>query len=67
MIEGNKYMFLRADAEDGQMTGKKGQGGVTIFKAASCLVIGTYNQDMAAANSVKELGKMCDYIKEVGY
>ena len=29
--------------------------------------MGTYNQDMSPANNTKEVGKMADYLKEVGY
>ena len=65
MLEGEKFMYLRNDEE--MMCGKKGQGGVNIFKCGSCILIGTYNADMSPANNSKELGKMADYIKEVGY
>ena len=65
LIAGKKFMFLRNDEE--MMAGKQGQGGVTIMKASTCILIGTYNQDMSPANSCKEVGKMTDYIKEVGY
>mgnify|MGYP003961349017 CR=1 FL=1 len=65
VLEGKKHMYLRNDEE--MMAGKLGQGGVCIFKCASCILIGTYNQDMAAAMNTKEVGKMADYLKEVGY
>ena len=45
----------------------EGQGGICIFKTGQALIIGTYNQDMSPANNTKEVGKMADYLKEVGY
>ena len=65
MLAGKKYMYLRNDEE--MMCGKAGQGGVTIFKTGQALILGTYNQDMAASMNCKEVGKMADYLKEVGY
>ena len=64
-LAGEKYMYLRNDEE--MMCGKKGQGGVCIFKTGQAIMIGTYNQDMSPANNTKEVGKMADYLKEVGY
>jgi len=65
LIAGEKYMYLRNDEE--MMVGKKGQGGICIFKTGQALIMGTYNQDMSPANNTKEVGKMADYLKEVGY
>ena len=65
MVAGKKYMYLRNDEE--MMCGKQGQGGICIFKTGQALIMGTYNQDMSPANNTKEVGKMADYLKEVGY
>ena len=65
MIAGKKYMYLRNDDE--MMAGKAGQGGVAIFKTEQALIMGTYNQDMTTGMNMKEVGKMADYLKEVGY
>jgi len=56
MIAGKKFMYLRNDEE--MMVGKAGQGGICIFKTGQALIMGTYNQDMAAAMNTKEVGKM---------
>jgi hypothetical protein len=65
MIAGKKFMYLRNDEE--MMCGKAGQGGICIFKTGQACIMGTYNQDMSPANNTKEVGKMADYLKEVGY
>ena len=56
MVAGKKYMYLRNDEE--MMVGKAGQGGICIFKTGQALIMGSYNQDMAAAMNTKEVGKM---------
>ena len=65
ILAGKKFMYLRNDEE--MMCGKAGQGGVTIFKTGQAIIMGTYNQDMTSAMNTKEVGKMADYLKEVGY
>ncbi len=65
MIEGHKYMQLRADASS--IYGKLGKGGFVAVKTGKAVVIGIYDdpiQPGAAANTVEKLG---DYLKEVGY
>ena len=65
VVAGTKFMFIQQNAE--MIIGKLGQGGITIFKTGQALIMGTYNQDMTSALSVKEIGKMADYLREVGY
>ena len=65
MIAGKKFMYLRNDEE--MMCGKAGQGGIVIFKTGQACIMGTYNQDMTTGMNTKEVGKMADYLKEVGY
>ena len=65
MLAGKKWMFLRADEE--MMCGKSGAEGVNIFKAGTCIFIGTHDKDMSPAMNSKETGKMADYLKEQGY
>ena len=55
MLAGKKFMYLRNDEE--MMCGKAGQGGVTIFKTGQALILGTYNQDMAASMNCKEVSQ----------
>ena len=49
------------------MAGKKGPGGVTIYKTAQAIIIGTYNENMAAGTNSIQVGKIADYLKESGY
>merc|ERR1712070_23569 len=65
LLAGKKFMYLRNDEE--MMAGKSGQTGITIYKCATCVLIGTYNEEMSPANSSKEVGKMADYLKDAGY
>ena len=65
VVAGTKFMFIQQNAE--MIIGKLGQGGITIFKTGQALFICTYNQDMSPALSVKEVGKMADFMREVGY
>jgi len=64
-LSGEKFMFLRADDE--MMAGKKGPGGVTIYKTAQAIIIGTYNENMAAGTNSIQVSKIADYLKESGY
>ena len=65
VVAGTKFMFIQQNAE--MIIGKLGQGGITIFKTGQTLLICTYNQDMSPANNAKEVGKMADYLMEVGH
>ena len=65
VVAGKKFLYLRSDEE--MMVGRAGQCGISIFMCGQCVIMGTYNQDMSPANNTKEVGKMADYLKEVGY
>jgi hypothetical protein len=65
VVAGTKFMFIQQNAE--MIIGKLGQGGITIFKTGQALIMGTYNYDMSPALSVKEVGKMADFLREEGY
>lgn len=58
-------MYLRNDDE--MMAGKKGAGGVSIFKTGQALIIGTYNDKMTTGQNSTQVGKIADYLKEAGY
>ena len=65
IVAWTKSMFIQQNED--VIIGKLGQGGITIFKTGQALLIGTYSQDMTLANSVKEVGNMAGYLREVGY
>jgi hypothetical protein len=56
VVAGRKFMYLRNDKE--MMVGRAGQCGICIFMCGQCMIMGTYNQDMASAMNTKEVGKM---------
>eukprot|EP00003_Mantamonas_plastica_P022469 TRINITY_DN3821_c0_g3_i2.p1 TRINITY_DN3821_c0_g3~~TRINITY_DN3821_c0_g3_i2.p1 ORF type:complete len:171 (+),score=27.64 TRINITY_DN3821_c0_g3_i2:510-1022(+) len=65
VIGGVKYMCIRID--DNTAYGKKGQAGVTIYKTGQALIIGTHSEDLQGGNCEVTVGKVADYLIELGY
>ena len=69
VIPGCARMILghwqRCDGE--MMMGKKGAGGVSIFKSTQGYVLGTYEEGVQPGENSNEVGKIADYLKSINY
>lgn len=64
-VGGVKYIYLQSNDE--QCQGKKEQNGVSIAKAKTCLIIGTYANGQVAGNCRAKVEGIKDYLVGAGY
>ncbi|KAI0218681.1 Profilin [Lamellibrachia satsuma] len=64
-LGGQKYIYLRSD--DTQIQGRKGDGGCSIAKANTCLVIAIYGEGVHPGNCRSAVEKMRDYLMGQNY
>lgn len=65
MLEGQKYMVLRAD--DPSIYVRKGSDGACISKTNQCILIGWYGEKVQAGQCNQAVEKLADYLRENGY
>ncbi|CAK9869971.1 unnamed protein product [Sphagnum jensenii] len=64
-LGGTKYMVIQGDP-GAVIRGKKGQGGVTVKKTNSALVIGIYNEPITPGECNIVVERLGDYLVEQG-
>ena len=63
-LGGTRYMFIRSD--DRMVAGKKGTSGLFVCKAATCIVVGTHNENIQGGNCNTCVGNLADYLLSNG-
>ena len=64
-VGGTKYIYLQSD--EAQIQGKKDQTGVSVAKAKTCLVIGTYANGQQPGNCRTQVERIAEYLQNAGY
>lgn len=64
-VGGTKYIYLQSD--ESQIQGKKDQTGVSVAKAKTCMIIGTYANGQQPGNCRSQVERIKDYLQDAGY
>ncbi|WP_164331309.1 profilin [Streptomyces sp. RLB1-9] len=65
MVSGQKYFTLSANAES--IYGKRGNNGVSCVKTTQSILVGVYEAPIQPGESANEVGKLADYLRNLGY
>lgn len=64
---GEHFFMIRSFDNDHAVYKKKSQGGITIAKAKTCVLVGRYSEGMQPGNNTAQVLKTRDQLKDSGY